>query len=113
MAVYQQRAYDPTQSAFVGRRQELQALADVLARAGAGSPQVVLVEGEAGIGKTALVERFLARAGAVTVLRGSGDESETDLAFGVIEQLLRRAGVAERGGDHVAVGARILDLLGT
>jgi DNA-binding CsgD family transcriptional regulator len=42
--------------AFTGRRPELAALADTLA----GAPAVVLVEGEAGIGKTRLVQEFLA-----------------------------------------------------
>jgi len=41
---------------FVGRERELAALADALA----GSPSLVLVEGEAGIGKSRLVAEFLA-----------------------------------------------------
>jgi DNA-binding CsgD family transcriptional regulator len=99
-------------SVFVGRREELQSLEDALERAREGQPQTVLVEGAAGIGKTALVERLIAGADDVTVLRASGDSSEGDLAFGVVEQMLRRAGAALDATDHVAVGAQILGLLG-
>ena len=73
---------------FVGRRQELGALETELENVRAGRSRVVLVEGAAGIGKTALIERFLAPLDDVTVLRASGDESERDLPFGVLEQLL-------------------------
>jgi predicted ATPase len=37
---------------FVGRQHELRALRDAFAEAAGGRSQVVLVEGEAGIGKT-------------------------------------------------------------
>ena len=40
---------------FVGRDQEMTALADALA----GGPAVVVVEGEAGVGKSRLVREFL------------------------------------------------------
>ena len=49
------------------------------------------------------------------MLRASGDESERDLPFGVLEQLLRRAGrrPVELGGDHVdRRGAQLLERLG-
>lgn len=44
--------------ALVGRNDELKALENALADAEAGRPQIVFVTGEAGIGKTALVEEF-------------------------------------------------------
>ncbi|MEV5160114.1 AAA family ATPase [Streptomyces sp. NPDC053728] len=47
---------------FVGRTGELAALTDTLARAAAGEPQAMLLGGEAGVGKTRLVEEFLAAA---------------------------------------------------
>lgn len=59
---------------FVGRAEELRRLAELLAQARTGRRQVVFITGPAGIGKTALVEAFLAspevRAAAM-VARGS------------------------------------------
>ncbi|WP_317445545.1 helix-turn-helix transcriptional regulator [Streptomyces collinus] len=56
---------------FVGRTGELDILNDALARAAAGEPQALLLGGEAGVGKTRLVEEFAAaacrRAAAVAV----------------------------------------------
>jgi DNA-binding CsgD family transcriptional regulator len=102
--------------AFVGRREPLDALAAALQDAREGRSRLALVEGPAGIGKTVLIDRFLAGAGDATILRASGDESERELAGGVLDQLLRRAGetpgeLPESAG-HVALGARLLDLLG-
>ena len=45
---------------FVGREKELGVLRSALDHVRAGQPQVVLIEGPAGIGKTALVNQFLA-----------------------------------------------------
>jgi hypothetical protein len=50
--------------AFIGRRAELALMEESLARALQGQATALLVEGEAGIGKTALVERFLQTAAA-------------------------------------------------
>lgn len=77
---------------FVGRRSELAALDAVLARAGDGDGSAVLVEGEAGIGKSRLMARLesRARAAGVAVLVGeclplAGGE----LAFAPIVAALR------------------------
>src|SRR4051812_50230390 len=81
--------------AFVGRQPELAALRARLVEARAGAPQIVELEGPPGIGKTALVARFLADPGGdppPVVLSGSGEETETLLAYGVIDQLGRSAG---------------------
>jgi predicted ATPase len=55
-------------SAFIGRAAELSRLDAVLERAEQGSPQVVLLAGDAGVGKTrlllALADRARRRAGA-------------------------------------------------
>jgi predicted ATPase len=61
-----------TTGRFVGRTQELARLRQLLARAAAGEALVALVGGEAGIGKTRLVEQFTAAAQeqSVRVLRG-------------------------------------------
>ena len=49
-------------SAFVGRAAELRRLDAVLERAGQGSPQVALVAGDAGVGKTRLLLALADRA---------------------------------------------------
>ena len=84
------------------------------------------MQGPAGIGKTALLEQFLAdgrRASrAFTVLRGSGEEAESLLDYGVLGQLARSAGpagaallaVTERPSapEPILAGTRLLELLG-
>ncbi|MBA3620747.1 MAG: ATP-binding protein, partial [Euzebyales bacterium] len=82
-----------TDHPFVGRREELRVLEENLDAAAAGRPHVVLVEGPPGIGKTALLRRFLDGTSA-TVLAAGGDEAETALPYGVVEQLLRGVDVA-------------------
>jgi DNA-binding CsgD family transcriptional regulator len=110
---------------FVGRQPELAVLRARMADVVAGRPQVVHLQGPAGIGKTALIEHFLSEPGITpppVVVRSSGEETETLLAHGVVEQLARSAAGAgsalldtvrgpERVGDPVTVGARILELL--
>src|SRR4051794_41906836 len=93
--------------AFVGRQPELAALRARLVEARAGAPQIVELEGPPGIGKTALVARFLADLGGdppPVVLSGSGEETETLLAYGVIDQLGRSAGAARAGPVGVRGG---------
>ncbi len=78
------RGHDPgrfTRPLLVGRRAELDVLDGALALARGGQPQLVLVEGDAGIGKTALVDRFLGTARHDVV---------------VLPRTRRRAGVASR-----------------
>jgi DNA-binding CsgD family transcriptional regulator len=101
---------------FVDRETELHRLRDAWGAACSGHPRVVIVEGEAGIGKTALVERFLSESRAASPLRAAGDESEAHVAFAMADQLLRsggRASDALRAGQHVAVGIELLDLIGS
>ncbi|MDA0174496.1 LuxR C-terminal-related transcriptional regulator [Solirubrobacter taibaiensis] len=98
-----------TTDAFVGRQPELEQLCAELAEAG---PRVVLIAGAPGIGKTTLVDQFVATADA-HVLRVSGDESEIDVPFGIVDQLLRvahRPPLARAEQAHVAAGARLLDV---
>jgi DNA-binding CsgD family transcriptional regulator len=99
-----------TQVSFVGRQSELGVLAERLAAAGTGQPQVVYVEGEAGGGKSTLLSQFLGSLTNTVVLEVTGDEAETLLPYGIIDQL-RPGIVTEPGTDPMAVGARLLDLL--
>jgi DNA-binding winged helix-turn-helix (wHTH) protein len=61
------RAQDP---AFVGRQEPLSRLYAAWQRAGAGKRTIAWVAGDPGIGKTTLIERFLASCGDVTCVRG-------------------------------------------
>src|SRR3978361_1313285 len=104
---------------LVGRTEELAVLRDALARGRARRPRVVLVEGPVGMGKTALVEAFLGELGAARVLLASGLETERDVAFAVVDQLLRAAGLrpavlgpdGPSSEDHVVIGLRLLEVL--
>jgi hypothetical protein len=58
-------------SVFVGREAELGVLHDAFVEASAGQLRVLVVEGEGGIGKTTLVDRFLAELPAPRVLRAA------------------------------------------
>ena len=94
-------------TSFVGRAHELAFLRERLDEASAGTAQTVLIEGPAGIGKTALLTEF--GGGVPTVRSASGDESETFLGFGVLQQIL---GLRERSwSDPLAAGADLLRLL--
>ena len=75
---------------FVGRQSQLACLHAQLDHARAGTARMVLVEGPAGIGKSALVRRFLADIDPeCAVLRASGEPTESELHFGVLTQLAR------------------------
>ncbi|RCG19829.1 helix-turn-helix transcriptional regulator [Streptomyces diacarni] len=77
---------------FVGRAEELAALTEALARAEAGTPQALLLGGEAGVGKTRLLEEFLARArarGGVTTLGGCLELGADGLPFAPFTTALR------------------------
>ena len=76
---------------FVGRQRELAVLAELAAKARADQPQVVLVEGEAGMGKSSLITRFVPAVGGTAVLRASGEEGESTLSYGVISQVAAAA----------------------
>jgi AAA ATPase domain len=50
---------------------------------------VLVVRGEAGVGKSALLGHAAERADGMAVLRASGVESEAELPFAALHQLLR------------------------
>lgn len=71
----------------VGRARELSFLTDELAQAARGQGRVVSITAGPGMGKTALLEAFVATASATT-LRCHGLESEVELPFSGLHQLL-------------------------
>ncbi|WP_079252365.1 helix-turn-helix transcriptional regulator [Streptomyces sp. MP131-18] len=77
---------------FVGRAPERTALAEGLAEATDGRPQAVLIGGEAGVGKTRLVEEFLRQAGdagAVTAVGACVEVGADGLPFAPVSTVLR------------------------
>jgi DNA-binding CsgD family transcriptional regulator len=82
----------PAQADVAGlleRELELQRLAAVIETAGGGVGSVVALEGEAGIGKTALLSHAcrLASTSGMRVLSARGGELERDFAYGIVRQL--------------------------
>jgi DNA-binding CsgD family transcriptional regulator len=71
----------------VGRRSECETLTGLLAAAKAGRSQVLVLRGETGVGKTALLDFLLDRAVGCRVGRAAGVESEMELAFAGLHQL--------------------------
>ncbi|WP_037599947.1 ATP-binding protein [Streptacidiphilus rugosus] len=111
-------------SGFVGRSTELTALAECAVQCAAGVPWLVVVEGEAGIGKTALVRQALTAMQEFEQWWAGCDAGEKDYRFGVVGQLLHRVPRAElqdysmlqRVVDAASapeVGSQVLRLLGT
>src|ERR1700722_18903109 len=96
-----------------GRAAEVAVLGEALDRVASGRPAVVLIEGEAGIGKTRLLDETLAvaRAGGMHVAAGRAEELEQTRPFGLVADAFgcarsspdpRRAAIGEllaaRGG---------------
>ncbi|MEV6305465.1 AAA family ATPase [Actinoplanes sp. NPDC051861] len=72
-----------------GRQRECTLIEELLAAAGERRSGVLVVRGEAGIGKSALLGYAAERAGDMRVLRGTGVESESEFPFAAVHQLLR------------------------
>ncbi|MBN6050612.1 AAA family ATPase [Nonomuraea sp. RK-328] len=124
-----------------GRAAETAAITDLLASAAAGEGGALVLRGEAGVGKSALLSlaASLARPSspegvsegrAMRVLRADGVEPEADLAFAALHQLLRPVtgllealpgpqrdavagalGLAAPSSDRFLVSAGVLSLL--
>src|SRR5690348_18379765 len=74
---------------IVSRAAELSRLDDLLTALAGGEGGALVMRGEAGIGKTTLLEALAARArDAVTVIRAWGAETEAELTFAALADLL-------------------------
>jgi DNA-binding SARP family transcriptional activator len=76
---------------FTGRSNEYQTLVNCYERAATGQPQLVMLRGEAGIGKTRLARKFLTWASAqeAELLQGGAYESGSHLPFQPLVEALR------------------------
>ncbi len=94
---------------FVGRADELGVLSKALERAEAAEPQALLLGGEAGVGKTRLVEEFGAAArerGAVVVTGGCVEIGADGLPFAPFSTALRALRRTLPGEVDAAVAGR-------
>jgi predicted ATPase len=90
-----------------GRRGECEVIDRLLGAVRAGRSGALVVRGEPGVGKTALLEYATGSASDLRVLRAVGVESEMELAFAALQQLcapmLDRLGRLP-GPQHAALG---------
>ena len=70
-----------------GRNDECEALDRLIEAARTGQSQVLVLRGEAGVGKTALLDYVAERATGFRVARAAGVEADVDLAFAGLHQL--------------------------
>jgi predicted ATPase len=70
-----------------GRRSECEVFDRLLGAVGAGRSGALVVRGEPGVGKTALLEYVIGSASDLRVVRSVGVESEMELAFAALQQL--------------------------
>lgn len=124
-------AVDTLGKVLVGRDWQQQRIRALIAAARVGQSGVLVVTGEAGIGKTALLDYAKSMTAGMTVLTVVGTDAEHDLPFAGLAQLLRvSAAELDRlpapqaqalavalalrvggGVDRFAVGAGLLTLL--
>jgi hypothetical protein len=84
---------------LVGRAAESAVLERLLEAVRGGESQAIVLAGEPGIGKTALLEHLVERAVGCRVICVSGVQSEMELAFAALHQLC-----AARGGGGAGTG---------
>ena len=82
---------------LLGRQAEQLIVDELLDSARAGRSAVMVIRGEPGIGKSALLDYARSHAAGMTVLRSVGIEAEHELPFAALHQLLRPClGLQER-----------------
>jgi DNA-binding CsgD family transcriptional regulator len=116
---------------LIGREPECARLDELIERARMGRSGALVIRGEAGIGKTSLLDYALRRATGMTVVRTVGIESEAELEFsglldvcrpllGCVDELTERQASALRSAlgvgpaaslDRFDIGAATLGLL--
>jgi DNA-binding SARP family transcriptional activator len=104
----------PLESALVGRGPEMDALGRAWNAVRRGAGRVVIVEGEAGVGKSRLVEELLRRVVAEDglALRGRNYDVQTALPYGLVVEALGSAlkapGLAGADPQWLAELARVI-----
>jgi DNA-binding CsgD family transcriptional regulator/tetratricopeptide (TPR) repeat protein len=89
-------------SLLLGRDDDLAAITSAAAAVAAGTAQVVLISGEPGIGKSALIDAALAKAPTgMRLLRGRGHELERERPFGLLLDALPNGSGGDPPSDEV------------
>src|ERR1700751_2634580 len=98
---------------LLGRQRERQALDSLMEDLRSGRGWALVVRGEAGVGKSALLEYVVGAASGIQVVRAAGVESEMELAFAGLHQLcaslldrLDRLPGPQRDALQIAFGLR-------
>ena len=102
------------QNTLIGRDAERAALGRLLDGARDGESRTLLLRGEPGVGKTALLDDMIGSARDFRVLRAVGVDSEMELAFAALQQLCRALGeevARARIGTRLGEPAGILAFL--
>src|SRR3954466_6862624 len=76
-----------THASLRGRADELRTLRELLDAVRAGESRALVLRGEPGSGKTALLDEAIASATEFRVARAAGVEAEMELAFAALHQL--------------------------
>ncbi|MGH3770292.1 MAG: helix-turn-helix transcriptional regulator [Pseudonocardiaceae bacterium] len=100
------RTSEPSNAeAFLERDREVALLEEALAATRDGAGRVVVLEGEAGIGKTTLLDAASAcgRRTGLRVLLARGGEHEREFGFGIVRQLFEDALLAAAADERLAV----------
>src|SRR4029077_6305818 len=72
---------------LLGRRDECAVLDELVASVRTGPSRALVLRGEAGVGKSALLEYLVQQASGCGIARATGVESEMELAFAGLQQL--------------------------
>ncbi|WP_308465756.1 AAA family ATPase [Rathayibacter soli] len=95
---------------LVGRESELERLFAASSEAETAGPALVFVEGEAGMGKTSLLNALVADSGEhMRMLRVAGEASEQILEYGVVEQLHQQLKLRPEADRPPGLGAVLLE----
>jgi DNA-binding CsgD family transcriptional regulator len=74
---------------LLGRERELASLSELVAKVRDGGGATIVVRGEAGVGKSVLLDHLVAAASGFQVVRIVGVEGEVDLPYAGLQQLCR------------------------
>ncbi|MFJ5921159.1 AAA family ATPase [Kitasatospora sp. NPDC092948] len=78
---------DQAKRQLLGRERESELLDDLLREVRDGRSRVLVLRGEAGVGKSALLDRLAERAGRSQVVRAAGVEAEAEFAYAALQRL--------------------------